>query len=364
MFTSKLPFRIGVIAIVLMLALGSAQPAYAASNDNFANAKVITSLPYYAYDDNYGAGFEDGEPNPTCGYGYYLSTIWYAYTPTENVSLTAGADYWSVPPLLAVYTGSWGSLNQIFCGTYYSQFTFQAQANVTYYFQLSDLYNWQGTLPFWLQVTPPPSVNINYDPYNPSLFDNIYFSSYIFDQFGGEYGGTYAWNLGDGTTSSAEALYHQYTKDGDYNVSLTYTTPDGRTGSASTTVQVRTRDVAITKFTVPQTAKSNTTKGITVEVTNRRYSDNVQVQLYKGLPGGGEQLIGTLTIFVPARATRATLFKFSYTFTGCDATVGKVTFRTAATLMSGRDALPADNNAIKTSLVNGTKGPCAPTSYP
>ena len=112
----------------------------------------------------------------------------------------------------------------------------------------------------------------------------------------------------------------------------------------------------------PKSAE-NTTKEITVEVTNRRYSDNIQVQLFKGLPGGGEQLIGTLTIYVPARATRSTLFKFSYTFTGCDAAVGKVTFRTVATIMSGRDALPADNTAIRTSLVTGT-GTCSPPSYP
>jgi hypothetical protein len=363
MFTSKLPFKIGTIVILLMLATGSVQPAYAApTNDNFADATIIKSLPFTAYDSNSEATFEDGEPSPSCGPGS-LSTIWYAYTPTQNVSLTAGTDYWSEPPVLAIYTGSWGNLNQVFCGTYSTQYTFLAQANTTYYFQLSDLYGWQYTLPFWLRQTPSPTVSIGYSPYDPSTFDVVNFYPYIYDP-AQVYEGTTSWNLGDGTTSDQYYVNHQYAKEGDYTVNLTYTTSDGRTGSSSTTIQVRTRDVAITKFSVPTTAKSNTTKAITVEVTNRRYSDNVQVELYKGLPGGGEQLIGVLTIFVPARTTRATLFKFSYTYTGCDATVGKVTFRTAATIMSGRDALPADNTAIKTTLVTGTKGACGPTSYP
>jgi hypothetical protein len=102
---------------------------------------------------------------------------------------------------------------------------------------------------------------------------------------------------------------------------------------------------------VPQTARVNQTKAINVDVKNKRYSDYVQVSLYKGLPGGGEQLIGTLTLYVPARATRPTTFKFSYTYTAADAAVGKVTFRAEATIMDARDALPSDNNAIATTLV-------------
>lgn len=362
MFTSKFLSRIGTIAIVLMLTLSNVQTARAVSNDFFADATTITSLPFYLSTDTMMATYESGEPYPTCGYGNQPNSVWFKYTPSTNVALTAqSSDYYSV---MAIYTGpAVDSLTQVSCGTYYPQVTLQAQANVTYYFQLSYLYPWYyGYIPFSLQVTPPPSVYIQYSPYDPSMFDTVYFNAWINDP-AGIYGNTYAWTLGDGTTSSQSSFYHQFAADGDYAASLTFTTYDGRSNTANATVQVRTRDVAITKFSVPQTAKSNTTKEITVEVANRRYSDNVQVQLYKGLPGGGEQLIGTLTIYVPARANRATLFKFSYTFTGCDAAVGKVTFRTVATLMSGRDALPADNTAIRTTLVTGA-GTCSPTSYP
>ena len=99
-------------------------------------------------------------------------------------------------------------------------------------------------------------------------------------------------------------------------------------------------------------ASANQTKTINVDIKNNRYSDYVQVVLYKGLPGGGEQQIGILTIFVPARANRPTTFKFSYTFTSDDVALGKVVFKAIASINNGRDALPADNTAIATTLVN------------
>jgi len=230
---------------------------------------------------------------------------------------------------------------------------------VTYYFQLSYVYPWwSGYIQFSLEVTPPPEVSIYRYPPDPSIYDNVWFDAWVNDPIGIN---AIEWDFGDGTTSTTWALNHQYASDGNYTVTLKATAFDGRSNSATTVVQVRTCDVAITKFSIPQTAKSNTTKTISVDVSNKRYSDYVTVTLYKGLPGGGEQQIGVLTIYVPARATRPTSFMFSYTFTPGDATVGKVTFRTAATIASGRDALPADNTAIGTTLVSGAKGPI---SYP
>jgi len=205
-------------------------------------------------------------------------------------------------------------------------------------------------LPFSVELAPPPDVGISYSPSDPSTFDNVFISAYINDP-AGIYGDSYDWTISDGTTDASSQFYHQFAADGDYTVSLTFFTLDSRSNSASTVVHVRTRDIAINKLSVPQTARVNQTKAINVDVTNKRYSDDVTVRLFKGLPGGGEQLIGTLTIFVPARATRPTTFKFSYTFTSQDMQVGKVTFRAEANLVNGRDALPSDNNAIATTLV-------------
>jgi hypothetical protein len=357
MFTTKLLTRTITIVTVFMLALSGVSPAFAAGNDNFADATPIgvNSLPFNTNADTTGATFEVDEPYPSnCSYGYPLKTVWFAYTPSTTATLTARVNYYNFPTILAVYTGSsLNNLTQISCSQYYYNSTFQAQAGVTYYFQMSSLYDWyEGTIPFSLEVTPPPQVNFYYYPSDPNTYDNISFNSSVYDP-GQIYGLTYAWTTSDGATSNQGGFSHQFAADGDYNVNLTVTTADGRSGSASQVVQVRTKDVAISKFTIPQTAKVNTTKTISVDVLNKRYSDYVQVTLFKGLPGGGEQLIGTLTIYVPAKAKQATTFKFSYTFTSEDAAIGKVTFRAVASIVNGRDALPADNTSIATTKVSG-----------
>ena len=355
MFTTKFLTRTIAIVTVFVLALSGVHPAYAAPlNDNFADATPITtSLPFSVNADTTGATFEFDEPSPTCfGSGWDLKTAWFKYTPTTNTTLTARVNYNNFDTMLGVYTGnSVDGLTQIGCSLYYYNTTFQAVANVTYYFQVSGYYDYEGIIPFSLEVTPPPEVYINYGPSDPSIFDNVWFGASTYDP-GQIYGFTYAWTISDGTTSDQGSFYHQFAADGDYTVNLTATTSDGRSGSASQVVQVRTKDVAITRFRIPQTARVNQTKTINVEVKNKRYSDYVQVELYKGLPGGGEQLIGTLTIYVPARATRPTIFKFSYTFTSDDAAIGKVTFRAEATIINGRDALPADNILIATTSVS------------
>jgi len=342
-----------VVVIVLILALALPAGVLAApSNDNFADAEQITSLPLSVNHDTTGATFETDEPYPSCGSGSSLKTAWFAYTSSTNQTLIARTSYYYFPPIMAVYTGSsLNDLTQVGCGNYYSTLAFQAQAGETYYFQIAGLYGEEGTIPFSLEVAPPPSVGISYSPYDPNTFDNMWFYAGVNDP-AGIYGFTYAWTFSDGTTSNQQSLNYQFAADGDYTVNLTATTSDGRSNSVNQVVQVRTRDVAVSKLSVPQTAVVNQTKTINVDIKNNRYSDYVQVTLIKGLPGGGEQVIGTLTIYVPARATKPTTFKFSYTFTAADAAVGKVTFKAVATIVNGRDALPSDNTLIASTNVN------------
>jgi len=353
MATSRSLTKIATVITILIMTLGSAQPAFAApSNDNFANNTPVTSLRFGVITDTTGATFEVDEPYPSCGYGYPLKTAWFAYTPSTNIRLTAWVNYNNFPTLLAVYTGSsLSALSEVGCGYYYTQVNFQAQANVTYYFQISGLYGDEGNIPFGLDVTPPPQVYFFYYPGDPSTFDNVSFNASVYDP-AGIGGDGYAWTFSDGTTSDQYSFSHQFASDADYTANLTFTTYDGRSASASQVIHVRTHDVAITKFSVPQTARVNQTKTINVDIKNNRYSEYVQVTLTKGLPGGGEQTIGTLILYVPARATRATTFKFSYTFTPDDATVGKVTFSAVANIVNGRDALLSDNTAIATTLVS------------
>jgi PKD repeat protein len=198
---------------------------------------------------------------------------------------------------------------------------------------------------FNFEVTPPPQVNFYYYPGDPSVFDTVQFYDNTWDP-GGVGVQTQIWDFGDGVTAEGCCPSHRYAADGSYTVTLTVTTIDGRTGSASQTVTVMTHDVAITRFAAPNAASAGQTRQVVVGVNSRRYVEQVSVDLYKSVPGGDEW-VGALSQEVPVRpSNRTTDFNFSYTFTPGDALLGKITFRAVATIQNGRDVLPADNEAI------------------
>ena len=102
----------------------------------------------------------------------------------------------------------------------------------------------------------------------------------------------------------------------------------------------------VTRFATPNAASSGQTRRIVVSLNSKRYAETVEVQLFRSVPGGFQQF-GSLTQFVPMNPKNGTTeFAFSYTFTGDDAQIGKVTFRAVAVVAGVRDALPADNEAI------------------
>jgi len=194
-------------------------------------------------------------------------------------------------------------------------------------------------------VTPWPVDGFWNYPYDPSIFDWISF---------GLYGATPSnwtcqWDFGDGTTYN-ECYVDQikrYTNDGDYTVSVQVTNDLGEVSTASRVLSVRTHDVAITKFTVPQSAKAGQTRQLVVNVSNTRYPERVQVELYKIINNNELAWVGTLIQYVPVRSgNRTTIFTFNYTFTPEDARVGKVTFKGMAFILDAREAWPADNEAI------------------
>ena len=319
-------------------------------NDDFANATQIGTLPFDSSSDMTAASLEPNEPMPSCAYNANKS-VWYSYTPGTAGSIsqltTAPGGWYST--VVAAYRGdSLNNLIEVACrsrSAYDSSLmTFHVEAGVTYYFQMETAEN--ATLPFNLDVTPPPVASFYYNPYDPSLFDAVYFNDTSADP--GNVGiQSRVWNFGDGSTSSDGYVSHRYAADGDYTVTLTVTTGDGRIASTTQVVRVRTHDVAIAKFTVPQSASAGQTRQLVVGVNSKRYTEDVRVELYKSLPGGGWQIIGTLQQTVPVRpANRTTDFSFTYTFTKADASIGKVTFRAIASLVSARDALPGDNEAI------------------
>jgi len=317
-------------------------------NDDFANATPIGALPFTGNADMTAATVEPGEPATPAGFPI-AGSAWYVFTAGETKSLTASASGCCASATLAAYTGdSLTGLTEV-KSAFGGMLTFSAIAGTTYHIQLGRFGGFGGTITmsFRLESTPPPVASFGYSPFDPSVFDSVQFFNFAFDPVGIGIQ-TVSWNFGDGSTDAGFSPLHRYAADADYTAKLTVTTFDGRTGSSSQVVHVKTHDVAITGFVTPSSANAGQTRAISVELRNTRYTETVQVQLLKSVPGpfGGFQLVGTLTHEVPASRNRTIPFDFNYTFTGDDAAIGKVTFEAIATIVNARDALSADNTAI------------------
>src|SRR5437667_243417 len=320
----------------------------APANDDFANATGVPALPFSSVAQLVLAGTESGEQTPSCAvfYGPVNETVWYSFTPAQTQSITARIGNASISTVVAAYSGSSVSgLTELGCVVFGGNVTFRAQAGTTYHFLVGNLFGQEGQAEFRLEVTPPPFASFFFFPFDPSVFDVVQFFDQSSDP-GGVGFEPQVWSFGDGTTGTGFNVTHRYAADGDYAVQLTVTTHDGRTAMATQTVHVRTHDVAITRFSVPIAANSGQTRRIVVSVSSKRYDETVEVQLFKSVPGGFQQF-GSLTQFVLMNPRNGTTeFAFSYTFTGDDAQIGKVTFRAVAVVAGVRDALPADNEAI------------------
>ena len=305
-------------------------------NDDFANAKPITALPYSDSIDTTAATKEAGEPFPCGSTG---GTAWYSYTASDSGSVTAsGSAPFSVQ--LAAYTGSsLGNLSS--AGCQYGRLTIHVDAGKTYFFQVGGVFSGGGPVTLQLDRTPNPVMGMYLSPPDPSTFDTVQFYDQSYDPAGLGFSSE-SWSFGDGGAATGCCPTHRYAADGNYTAKLLVTTPDGRTGTLSQLIHVRTHDVAISKLTVPQSALAGQTRSITVGITDTRYPETVEVQLFRN-----DTLVGTLRQDVPVRGpNRTTAFGFTYTFTSADAALGKVTFKAVATIVGARDALPSDNTAI------------------
>ena len=324
------------------------QSPLAPPNDNFADAIAISGLPFDKTVDTSSASLETDEVIPSCAVdGFPTRTVWYTFTPTVDQLLTAQVLDTFFNPFVGIYTGSSvNNLHEVSCNSYYNATSFRATAGTTYYFQTGSYFDEGGSARFNLIVTPPPIADFSYWPYDPSKFDTVQFYDASYDPANYSYSMMQTWTFSDGTTATGCCPIFNFGADGDYTVNLTVTTADGRTASTAKTVQVRTRDVAITKFNAPNAAGVGQTRQISVGLNSKLSDETVEVQLYKS-SSYGYQFVGTLSQVVPVRSgNRTTDFAFSYTFTAEDKALGKVTFKAIANMLSGRDALSADNEAV------------------
>jgi hypothetical protein len=157
----------------LVLALVTTSPALAQpANDDFDTARVVTGLPFIdsistvdattAGDDPFCNGFEH--------------TVWYSFTPAQDVTIradTSGSDY---ATSLSAYTGSRGALSQVACASFPAQITFNARANTTYFFMVASVCcgNPGGNLVF--RLNPPPT---NDDIDNAAMIGGLPFTDSI-----------------------------------------------------------------------------------------------------------------------------------------------------------------------------------------
>ena len=313
-------------------------------NDAFVDAKAVGSLPYSDVVQMLASTLEPDEPAPA--ESSFLGSAWWRFVAPNSGPMLVSEAGCCATRRTSVYTGAGlVELEEVPVARSFGRLIFQAEAGTEYMIQLghSGGLCCGADLGITVEVAPNPGVAIFSSPFDPSSYDTVQFFGSGFDPAGFSIE-SWSWDFGDGATGSEQSMSHRYIADGDYQVTLTIVTQDGRTASTSRMVTVITHDVGVTKFVVPQSAQVGKTRSITVEVASSRYDEDVQVLLYRSVPGGFEH-IATSTQLVSSRK-RGTQFSFSYTFRPEDAEVGKVTFKAVAVVVAGRDALPADNEAV------------------
>lgn len=128
-------------------------------NDDFADAAIVTALPYTDAEYTSDATVEMDEPSSCPGLSGSKS-VWYAYTPSEDGLLAADTRGSGGSSGFAVYTGSsLDLLANIACSDQAHKVIFPVTADTVYYFQVDGYDTTTGALHFHLEVAPPRPVN-------------------------------------------------------------------------------------------------------------------------------------------------------------------------------------------------------------
>jgi hypothetical protein len=155
--------RLGATTMVILtlmspLILTTGAFAQPPSNDDFDNATVISSLPFSDTVNNEEA--TSAADDPSCfGEG---QTVWYRFTPDEDVTINANTIGSEVDTSLSVHTGSRGSLNTLQCSS--GSLTFEATAGETYFFMIGSLDNFVGEIVFNVDVSDIPDIEVSVNP--------------------------------------------------------------------------------------------------------------------------------------------------------------------------------------------------------
>jgi PKD repeat protein len=141
-----------VLSVVSFAAIGIPAAAQAATvpNDSFADATVISSLPFSTTEDTTGATSDPSDPDPgPAGCNTSGGSVWFSFTPSADMTLQADAGGDS----LSVWTGTQGSLTMVTCsGPDNPGISFPTTSGTTYYIMAGT----GGTLQFSLSQKLPP----------------------------------------------------------------------------------------------------------------------------------------------------------------------------------------------------------------
>ncbi len=164
-------FKVGWVLLVL-LALLAFRPmlvgAAAPVNDDIASATMIGGLPFSDTLDTSEATASASDPYSECTYNYLEATVWYVFTPSQDVLVetsTAGSSYSTV---LQIFSGSPDNLFYLGCAARNGSLLATLSAGTTYYFMIgaNPAYpppagsSWGGSLVFNLsQVVGPANDN-------------------------------------------------------------------------------------------------------------------------------------------------------------------------------------------------------------
>jgi hypothetical protein len=146
-----------VLAPAILTTRAFAQPP---SNDDFNDATVISSLPFSDSLNNEEATSAADDPSSAC-FGE-THTVWYSFTPDEDVTINANTIGSEFDASLSVHTGSRGSLNLLGCSS--GSLTFEATAGETYFFMIGSIDNFVGEIVFNVDVIDFPDVEVSVNP--------------------------------------------------------------------------------------------------------------------------------------------------------------------------------------------------------
>ena len=148
----------------------------AMENDNFSTATRISAYPFAANLDTPSATTQGSDPVLACANSQGVSSVWYRFTPATKGRLNASTVGSNYDTLLALWTGSSGSLTSQACdddsgGNGASFISAAVVANTTYYIEVAGKSN-AGNLNFNLSFTPcyklttsaSPSGTVTADP--------------------------------------------------------------------------------------------------------------------------------------------------------------------------------------------------------